>query len=1098
MNFGWFASILVHHPIIVLSAVAVFSGTCIIIPLTLKSVTLPSFKDPQLGFSTRGTKISNRLTTWKNLLKSTRPSGEYTTNPKEYLYIQNKNKTQQPPKTKNSSKLKPKKHRKPKKLKEPVFGSETLYEDSNSSNAIAELNRWKAVQNLTPKPHKNFESNDENFFCGNPDEQYAHFVVSTHNKRDLFNINDLLTMCKLEHELIDLNYYEDLCIQNNNQKCCKHWSLPNYVAFLNKRASCLAITAEDVEMTKRLLMQCSPYFHSFELNSQCLIDAPYCEAPIECLRHDAVFNVLNFITSTSFLAPNSSMDVKVKETMVFLPLACSTAIMPYYHELEKLTLKFDGLRIVAMEFGIKSALFDEFLLRDTYLMGSGALFVFICIWIYTQSLFLTIMTIIVIIFSLAISYFMYNLVFEIKFFPFMNLLATIVAIGIGSDDAFIFCKIWQIQKQDSSCSLLKVMADTFHHAFMSMFVTALTTSVAFLGSYVSSVTAVSCFSIFAGMAVIANYCLMMTWFPACLVIWERSCLSNEALFKSCFVMFYQRWCCIKLQLNLSAGWCQYLSISRFFKTRENWILDYIIKFKYFWFLSLVTLALISGFIVFVYPKIQLPDTNEFQLFVDSHPFEQYDFKYKNHFWFTRPEKNDQVTYKLPLRFVWGVLPIDNGDYLDPSNLGTLTPDPSFDMSDPESQEWLLNFCQSVREQPFYQSMIGPLLPNCFVETFMKSMDRKCYDPFLDQDRSPCCETAKFPFNRTVFNKCIINEIADIYNTPSNLLNPGMAGPKFSKDQNPTIKIVIIEYDSSYSYSMSYEQMDSFFKNVEEWMTKQLESAPIPMKNGWFISELAFYDLQRELNASTQISIMISMGLALIVLFLSTLNILTSLYAIMTITSSISVTMAVLVLLGWKLNILESTAVSTAIGLTVDFSLHYSVNYRMCPESVAVNREAATKHALNYMAGPAFMAAITTGAAGAFMLPSLILPYIQIGIFLVLVMCVSWIYATFMLGSMLAISGPIKDWGQFHYPNMMCLFGRPKRVQGRSLPQPSTLPDCHELESLTFPKRNRPSPKQLRRSMSASGGARFIPSKYVFTDQSPSATSAITIIMTDDN
>lgn len=118
------------------------------------------------------------------------------------------------------------------------------------------------------------------------------------------------------------------------------------------------------------------------------------------------------------------------EAMIFLPLACSTAILPYYHELEKLNLEYDAVKVVAMDFGIKSALFDECLIRDTWLMGTGALFVFICMWLYTQSLFLTIMTIIVIIFSLAISYFMYFLVFEIKFFPFMNLLATIVAIGM--------------------------------------------------------------------------------------------------------------------------------------------------------------------------------------------------------------------------------------------------------------------------------------------------------------------------------------------------------------------------------------------------------------------------------------------------------------------------------------------------------------------------------------------------------------------------------------------------------------------------------------------------------------------------------------------
>lgn len=452
-----------------------------------------------------------------------------------------------------------------------------------------------------------------------------------------------------------------------------------------------------------------------------------------------------------------------------------------------------------------------------------------------------------------------------------------------------------------------------------------------------------------------------------------------------------------------------------------------------------------------------------------------------------------------MRFVWGVLPIDNGDHLDPRNLGTLTLDPDFDMADPEAQEWLLNFCQKVRQQPFYHSMVGPLLPNCFVETFMNSMNRKCYDAFLDQDRTPCCEISKFPFNRTVFNECIENEIADVYNTPTNLLNPGMAGPKFSKDQNATIKVVVVEYDSTYSYTMSYKQMDSFFNSVETWMNEELKTAPKSLKNGWFISDLAFYDLQRELNISIEFAVAISMGLALLVLYLSTLNVLTSLYAIITIISSICVTIAVLVLSGWKLNIVEATAISSSIGLTVDFSLHYIVNYRMCPEDVAVNREAATKYALDYMAGPAFMAAITTGAAGAFMLPSMILPYIQIGTFLLVVMCVSWVYATFMLGSMLAIGGPIKDCGQFNWSSLMCLFNRSQRVQERPLPPPSTIVDAdsHELESLTFPKEQNRASIPLRRSLSTCG-VRFTPNKYTLTDESPSATSAITIIMTDDN
>lgn len=119
----------------------------------------------------------------------------------------------------------------------------------------------------------------------------------------------------------------------------------------------------------------------------------------------------------------------LEESIIFLPLACSVATLPYYHNLENVQLDYDGISIVAMDFGIKNTLFDECLLRDTWLMGAGSLFVLLCMWLYTKSLFLTIMTIIASVFSLGISYFMYTLIFELKFFPFMNLLATIVAIG---------------------------------------------------------------------------------------------------------------------------------------------------------------------------------------------------------------------------------------------------------------------------------------------------------------------------------------------------------------------------------------------------------------------------------------------------------------------------------------------------------------------------------------------------------------------------------------------------------------------------------------------------------------------------------------------
>lgn len=69
--------------------------------------------------------------------------------------------------------------------------------------------------------------------------------------------------------------------------------------------------------------------------------------------------------------------------------------------------------------------------------------------------------------------------------------------------------------------------------------------------------------------------------------------------------------------------------------KQYLLLDCVINLKYLWLILLSMLGVGSAIIVLYYPKLQLPNSPEFQLFDSSHPFEQYDFEYKNHFWFKR-------------------------------------------------------------------------------------------------------------------------------------------------------------------------------------------------------------------------------------------------------------------------------------------------------------------------------------------------------------------------------------------------------------------------------------------------------------------------------
>uniref|UniRef100_A0A182MN79 SSD domain-containing protein n=1 Tax=Anopheles culicifacies TaxID=139723 RepID=A0A182MN79_9DIPT len=1213
----WYYKLLARRPQLVLVAVGTFAVACIVVALCTRK--LPDFDDPTLGFEARGTSIGKRWTAWRNLLEETSSAGRLVANPKELTLgrnnllhrpitdgptISKRRKNKSKKKTANtvdgeSAKKQTKYSKNIRILKElyhnqsaangeiisfEEYDNETMshrggrqevweygrnqsYYTEEVGNKTMEKKRakWDTLRKLKPPPEP-IETHipSDGFFCESPNKEYAHLVVQriNHNLNEsMFELNAFLALCELEQKIVKVEHYGDICQRElTSDDCCRPWSIVNYATFLSNKSSCFELNEEDVAMVKTLLYDCFQYYHNMKLSNDCI--GSRCIAPSECKQHNAVYNMLHYLTNVDFIRQNESAEF-LNATMIFLPIARSIKSMQFYHSLSQVHLANDLVSVVAMDMGLKNALFDECLLRDGWLIGLGGIFVVLCMWLYTGSLFVTLMTVVAVAFSLGISYFVYSFIFELTFFPFMNLLAVIVVVGIGADDAFIFLKIWQCTIADrmkcgggivipivpstSSCNsdasgagtrgasdtLVEIMGCTLRHAALSMLVTSLTTAAAFYASYVSSITAVRCFGIFSGTAVMANYFLMVTWLPAAVSIAERiSCLM---LIKP-FARVTHR-CTIP-----------FISIAQISRRVEDVIIDLIITLPWLWITLLGTIGIMSGILVLHWPKLRLPDSPDFKLFISNHPFERYDSEYKDMFWFEKMYTTTE-TFKIPLRFVWGVLPVDRGNFLDPEQRGKLYFDESFNMSAPESQQWLLQFCRRIKNQTFYQTSYGLLLPNCFIENFISWMARRCNDSMGEIDRTPCCEISPFPFTPDIFDQCLPESISSLYETPREFFIPGVAGPKFDRSSflvaggqqgtvsvgrpptNPNdkiVKAVVIEYESTQIFTMSYHEIETFVRTVERWLAEQLHDAPATMANAWFISELEFFDLQDTLSTGTMVAIAMAMAVALLVLMLVTLNVLISLYAIVTVTLTILTTVAMLVLLGWKLNVLESVAVSTAIGLAVDFSLHYGVHYRLSTEP---DRCSSTRFSLQRMLGPTAMAAITTGIAGALMLPSSVLAYIQIGVFLVIVMSISWLYATFFLMSLLRLIGPQYGFGQFRYPKLRsglrgsdgCKVTTQLDTGGSRLSHHHPFhtshhhhqgvvteqllsnsssaagdlvgSESHELDSLTSNSIIKPISLDIARPINFD---RAFKKKYSLPrEQSPSTASAITMVLPDD-
>ena len=90
-------------------------------------------------------------------------------------------------------------------------------------------------------------------------------------------------------------------------------------------------------------------------------------------------------------------------------------------------------------------MFNTYLVEDASYLLFGLLLVFLSVWSFTTSLTVTIASITSIAFSLGLAYFTYTFIFRLSFFPFMNILAVIIALGVGADDTFILSRVWQEQ-----------------------------------------------------------------------------------------------------------------------------------------------------------------------------------------------------------------------------------------------------------------------------------------------------------------------------------------------------------------------------------------------------------------------------------------------------------------------------------------------------------------------------------------------------------------------------------------------------------------------------------------------------------------------------
>ena len=829
------------------------------------------------------------------------------------------------------------------------------------------------------------------FLIPHPDEAKSRtrFVFSKAGVSDLFTTRAMHSVCSL--------YFNDVTKNDTYLLSYEPASLGLYAARTNGKSACLEVSEDDVSKFRSLLQFCSQFYLNGMLNDECEYEG-YCSGvPRNCSVLNAVYFTYYFLVpagSAAQIAEGKFDDVKYTMVVSRLYTYGDKVQDIYQNNIMGRSISDGVTKLCAVGSDLKYDLFSDLLISDFKYMAIGMGLILGLVWIYTGSLFVTLMTILDMVMSLVLSYFLYKVVFGLPFFPFVNVLAVVLVIGIGADDAFVYVDIWKKMRERHGSQVeqrVVVLQDTLHHAAITMFVTSFTTSSALFATVISSITAIRCLAVYAGCAIIINFIYTVTWLPAIVIIEDK-----YLQFRTCRSKIKPNWCSSgikKFYNDLSKGVRSFC---------ENIIPLVVFKLRYLWIFVLLLLGVGGACTIFVIPKLRLPTQTDFQVFISTDYTEQYDQKIKKLFPF-----EEQNPHPLPILFVWGLEPVDNGNPWDPDDSGSIIIDKSFNLSSKASQKWLLTFCENVRNQTFY-SPRDKLYDVCFIEIMKSLMESSCENTGLplNFDASPCCNQSEFPYEPALFDHCapLVTSVRHLQSIV-----------RFGKRKE--ITGLMTSFTSTTVDSLVYENISEFWYTIDSWSKQQMQTAPEGMTGGWFVSQsydqMYFFDIQESLATGTPVSIGLSLGVAALVLLLTTRNLLITLYAMLSISATVFVTIGGLVLMGWELNILESTVMSLAVGLSVDFTIHYGVAYRIAPHK---DRASRSRFAMTQLTSAITTAALSTFIAGAVMLPSSVLCYRQIAIFLTLVMTVSWFYANFFFMSLCRAVGPEGNCTQIPMPS----------------------------------------------------------------------------------
>jgi len=641
-------------------------------------------------------------------------------------------------------------------------------------------------------------------------------------------------------------------------------------------------------------------------------------------------------------------------------------------------------------------------------------FVFCWIRLNTGSWFLAFVGFFEIFFSIPVAWFLFTVVFQIKYFSTLNTLALFIVAAIGADDIFIFIDAYKQSQYhlDILTDLETRMSWVYRRTGTAMAITSATTCAAFLCTLITPLSSIQSFGIFAACVILIDYVLVMTLFCTAVVIYHDRFESRAKCGCCCPCGVQNPSVTENAKAAIEANDGDEMKrdrVSEFFRTKVS---SFVQKPVARLVLAIVFLSWVS---VSIWQATKIEPTKENEQFLDeNHPLQKSISILDKEF----PTANDDLGMKV--YFAWGLGLVDRSGVnrlLEPENFGVPAFESNFDFND-QCQVELLSFSDRLKTDNKYRGLIkrknGVGQVYSFIEelaafnvygnlnncTEVKKGDWRNADWQIDTSDLPEM-MPKFLKQKT----CFADDGETVGSRYSKELGWDGNTLKYAAVSVESDKLDPFGQDSEFLTRKEYDQFILLAEEADELVSVHC-SGSVVMTD---LDEKFVFMNNQSIYVQTAIqSAILGVCIAFVVLLISTRVFHIALFASLSITCVLISVVGTMVMLGWYLGSIESILIGIIAGFSVDYVVHLAHAY----EIASGDTYERITEAFGDLGISVFNGMITSVVASIPLFFCQLQFFAKFGTFLCLTIAFSWIFANFGFMSLLAqLKIPLNEKGK---------------------------------------------------------------------------------------